>query len=223
MKSISWFNTGGLENFGEIANKLMSRKYSEVSGKGFVVSKFDDKEIVAKFIEKKPVSQVVVDPLGNTQEYIRIEYYVVDFRVFSLAKQFITIKQQPRTIKPFIAYLADIFPLGFYVENIKTPPNLLLSKLESKLGNATVTLFECSGINIENVSKAKMLFKGTTDIRPSVEHFLQNKKYKVNKIGCFFSESNNASNIELNSHGVIRYDSLSDVFIKNELEPLICV
>jgi hypothetical protein len=182
MKRVRWLSAEWPVSMEILGKKMKNHLFSSKSFDGFVIERIRENYIEAHFIEKLTYKETIIDPFGNEESFDRVIYRNVDFTLFSDYPN-IELRNSQRSTKEFVSKLLELCDFSLSITPISV--NLLdwiqfiQVEMQQKL---LVDSLQISGLELEEGVSAKILLKGSKDVREAMQHLSVKKKFTLEKV-----------------------------------------
>lgn len=182
MNRVRWLSATWPVSMRILGTRMKGYPFTPDSFDGFVVERIRDHSIEARFIEKITYSQVTIDPFGNEETFQHTAYRSVNF---TLSSEFphIEIKDSPKSTKDFVNKLLELCNFSLTVAPISV--NLIdwVNGFQKSFQRAVIVdSIQLSDLELEDGVSAKVLLKGSRDVRDAAFHLAPKKKYHLDKL-----------------------------------------
>lgn len=193
MNKYKWLIVNLPMDLSDLSKLMSNHKFNYESKQGFIISKASKSELTGKFLEKKVLVKEVFNPFGESNEVSTTDYIVTNFSFNCISSRnifLLELKNQPRTLRPFINFLNKIVGLGFTLNEFKFNPIQLTDEIEHIFGKITVSKVNISELNISNKATANIQINSETDVREVLNSALfKDKKFTIKSIQASFTDS----------------------------------
>lgn len=182
MSRVRWLSATWPVSMRTLGTRMKSYPFTADSFDGFVIERIRDNFIEARFIEKIAYSEVTVDPFGNEETFRRVAYRSVNFTLFSEFPH-IEIRDSQRSTKEFVNRLLELCNFSLTVTPISVNLFDWVKELQKCFEHAvTVDSIQLSDIEVEDGISAKVLLKGSRDVRDAAVLLAPKKKCHLDKL-----------------------------------------
>ena len=188
-----------------LGSRLKNLPFVAESLDGFSVDRVRDDFLDATYIEKIFTQEIIIDPFGKEEYIERISYKRSAFSLYSDFPN-LEIKSTSRSNKDLINKLLEIcnFKLILVAPNVN--PVRWIECLHSSLDSpALIDSLQISALDVEPGVTAKVLLKGTKDVREALDHLTQKKNYSLDKIQAKVIFDSRHTTIQLSSNGSAKF------------------
>jgi hypothetical protein len=165
-----------------LAARLKTKPFTSSGKHGFVIDRVRDDWLEARYIERIEYRDSVIDPFGKELLFDRVEFRKTAFRV-SASKPSIELREPPRSIQPLINQLSELVDFQLFISTESVDVFLWADKVQALLKHSSI--IDSVQINTlelrENVT-AKMIVRGSVDVRLSYQDITKNHKYTLEKV-----------------------------------------
>lgn len=204
--------------------KLNSNQYSEEQIIGFDTNSYYKNKISSKFIEKKIIKEIVINPFGEKTEISNINYIYFDFELIFL-ENIVILKtvSAPRSIKSFIKKLSSIASRDFSFSEIFLDIESFYQKIVSRedIARYNVKKVNITSIPFSENSTGKIEISSTKNALDEFLNINTFSKYKIEKLKLNFRYKDQNSFIEFNHRCSFNLSSnceeLFDNLIQNDV------
>lgn len=205
MTRYRWLNADWPVNISTLVERIKTKPFTSDIRHGFVLDRVREDFVEARYIERIEFRDAVTDPFGNQLFFDRVEFRKSAFRVSTL-QPCIELREPPRSIQPLINQLSELvdFQLAISTDTV----NVLdwAEKVRSlSVRTSLIDSVQINSMRLKEGVTAKIIVKGTVDVRSSYEVLTRNRKYTVEKIQLRFDGTNNGSVI-LGASGTANFD-----------------
>lgn len=188
-----------------LGSRLKNLPFTADSIDGFAVERVRDDYLDATYIEKIAAQEILSHPFGKEEVIERIIYKRSSFSLFSDFPH-LEIKSTSRSTRDLTNKLLEVcnFKLSLVVPNINPVRwiEFLVPSLESV---PLIDSLQISSLDVEPGVTAKVLLKGTKDVREALDHVAQNKTYTLDKIQAKVMMDSRQTTIQLSSNGSAKF------------------
>jgi hypothetical protein len=157
----------------EFINRLNDNLFTYESISGFDLIDVDKKSLHARFIQKLPFENVVIDPFGEETKYTGVNFQIVEFVIYQIENNIYALKLMapPRSIKPFINAIYSLCGFGVTLSDLEVDVFLFIGLLKEKLSPHSIKInkVKVSGLKVGEQSTANMELTSPND---ALEDFL---------------------------------------------------
>ncbi len=213
MRTIRWLNATFPSTFSNITKGLLANQYTDLKGRGFLLSSSGGRKISGKYIEKTVDKIVVIDPFGEETESSSITYYISKFTIEN-SSNILELDSPPRSLRKYTSELHRIIGLGLELSDIQVDPLIWLENIEKLLSPVTVKSISASGIMVPKDGLGKVSVSGVKDIRSAFNKLIGDKKRNIDSVKFFGVINDCHISAELIKTGTVRISGqLYDGFI----------
>lgn len=221
MKSSRWLKISLPISIESLGMKMLDVQFRAGETHGFILSKRNKRTIQGKYVQEKLIVKEIEDPFGKKVTYERVDYSVTKFELTGRQGISLEIEDPPRSLKPFIRAVSDLAGLGFSAINIQMNLMECIETLSIKLDKLNIRAIDCSQVNVDNQSNAKIRLEGEGDVKKSLNKFVGNRYRKVDRVNCLVEHEGYSGELELRATGVICYKGLPRRIIASILKDVI--
>lgn len=220
MNKYKWLIVDLPMNLSDLSKLMSKHKFSHGSKQGFILSKASESELTGKFLEEKILIKEVFNPFGESNEISTTDYIVTNFSFNFISSKnifLLELKNQPRTLRPFINFLNKIIGLGLTLNEFKFNPIQIADEIENIFGKITISKINISELNIKNKATANIQINSETDVREVLNSTIfKDKKFNIKSIQASFTGSEySGGKIQLFSNSTIILNNIPErTFIK---------
>lgn len=188
-----------------LGSRLKSLPFTAEALDGFAVERVRDDFLDATYIEKIATQEVVTDPFGKEEVVERISYKRSSFSLYADFPN-LEVKSTSRSNRDLTNKLLEVcnFKLSLVVPDV----NLIkwIESLQALLDSpASIDSLQISGLDVEPGVTAKVLLKGTKDVREALSHLAQRKKFSLDKIQAKLMFNSRQTTIQLSNNGSAKF------------------
>lgn len=200
MKRLRFYSTNWEIPFSELGTRLKRRPFTRDASSGFLLDRVRDDKVEAKYIEKTELSEVIVDPFGAQQEFMRIDYKYVYFSLFPSFPN-LEVYNPPRGLSGFFSRLGEVCDFSVSISSIDVDVLEWIRVLEERMGkHAQVKSLRIKGLRLGETTSAQVLLDGSKDVRPDIPHVAGGKGFRSDKLKALFSTDTTASPVYLGAN-----------------------
>jgi hypothetical protein len=188
-----------------LGSRLKNLPFTNETLDGFSVDRVRDDYLDATYIEKIATQELIVDPFGKEEIVERISY---KRSFFSLYADFpnLEIRSTRRGSRDLTNKLLEVCNFKLTLLVPKVDPIKWIECLQASLESfALIDSLQISGLDVEPGITAKMLLKGTKDVREALAHVAQKKSYSLDKIQAKIIVDARQATIQLHSDGSAKF------------------
>jgi len=205
MQTVRWLKVKWPIPTSEVSKRLLSRRYNEVDGRGFLLSKSGKQRTTGKYIEKLVEPSLTIDPFGNETKTLITTYYVAKFS-FDKSSDLMELDSPPRSIRKLVSELHSIVGLGMEFTDITLDPLVWVEELEAlRRTRVIVRNISSSGISVPKNGLAKISVSGKRDIRDEFTKLVGKKKRVIDLVKFNGVLQKCSITAELTRSGSIKY------------------
>lgn len=215
MKRYRWFYAEWPIEIRELSERLKLRSFNPETGHGFIINRIRDEYLEAKYIEKIEYTDVVVDPFGNELNFERIEFRQTLFRVTKDSPG-LEIIDAPRSVQSLMNRLSETVDFEIAINSVLVDVLAWSKHLEKVCSSKfEVNSLQIGSLEVESGINAKIVLKGSHDVRAASSNFTNDKKHIIEKLQLQLPNPYKG-NIILSTSGsaTINYESLADQLIQ---------
>lgn len=179
---IKWVAFRTRYSFDSLLKGFLDNQYSSESGRGFILTKADNRVIKGTHVVKSLRKENVQDPFGDSFEREFTVFETVEFEVLSARPNALKLKNPPRKLKIFLQDFLDICGFRSSVSEINVDCLSLVSFFESRGLKCQVTQMDLESIPISERTTAVLTLKGVGDVRSSFGEVFPGRAVKAKKL-----------------------------------------
>lgn len=205
MNSVRWAVAEWPVSIRMLGARLKSLAFTAGALDGFSVERIRDDFLDATYIEKIATQEVTTDPFGREEVIERISYKRSAFSLYADLPN-LEIKSISRSNRDLTNKLLEVcnFKLTLIVPNVN--PIMWIECLQSSLdASALIDSLQISRLDVEPGVTAKVLLKGTKDVREALDHLAQQKTYSLDKVQAKIAFDSRQATIQLSSNGSAKF------------------
>lgn len=208
MKRFRWFSAEWPIEIRELSRRLKRRNFSPESGHGFIIDRVRDNYLEARYIEQIKYTDIVIDPFGKEFSFDRIEFRQTLFRATEYGPG-LELINAPRSLQPLMNRLSESVDFEIAINSISVDVLSWSEFFESLCGlSFVVNSLQIGELEIETGINAKILLKGSRDVRIASCNLTNNKKHKVEKLQLQLSKPHGGT-VTLSATGSVSVSSES--------------
>lgn len=182
MRRVRWLGAEWPVSMRTLASRMKVQCFTAESFDGFVIHRVRDNSIEGEYVEKLNYQETVTDPFGNETVFDRVRYRRIEFTLFSEFPN-IELRDAHRSTREFISKLLELCSFSVTVEPITAELLRWADDFQQAIGEKTVIdSVQVSGLELEAGVHAKVLLKGSKDVRAALEHLSQKRKFELEKV-----------------------------------------
>ncbi|WP_196857152.1 hypothetical protein [Janthinobacterium sp. CAN_S1] len=182
MSRFRWYGADWPHSMRVMAKRLMSQAFDENSVDGFVIDRVRDGFVEARYIERVEFTDTITDPFGNELLYPRIDFRTCEFRI-SQDGPGLELIDSPRSTQGMLSRLAEAADFSLAVTPLKVDvlawANLLQSVADIDM---LVDSLQIGSMELERDIIAKIIIKGSRDVRDAATVLTNGKRHNLEKI-----------------------------------------
>lgn len=193
-------------------------QYSETNPIGFDINTYDNNSIMARFIEKIKVKEVIINPYGDIEEIELIKYNSFEFEILILKEiNYLKVYDFPRSMKKFIEYFSKALSQNLSLNIIKLNINEFYHFINKStdINRFNVTQINVSAIPLSEKSNAKMEIISIDDAYEEFKNNTNYVNYSIEKIKFKIRYQNQSVTANISSSGSIEISDILENFIEN--------
>jgi hypothetical protein len=164
------------------ASLLRKMDYREDLGEGFIIDRFREHNLEARYVKRIKLDETSIDPFGNVLLSSRIAYSHVKF-LASYDEVGLELVNPPIGIRDFTNKLSEILDYSISFSQIEVDVLRWCSLIENKVGDEYFAgSMQLSGIRLDEEAVAKAVIISRSDVRNSAERFIADRPRKIEKI-----------------------------------------
>ncbi len=207
-----WFLTKWPITISSIAEKLRENTFQDGKSEGFVLDRIRKEYLEARFIERIEYDTIVTDPFGKEFSLKQLNFIQSKF-VISIQQPGLEIIDAPKSVTNLITYLSELNNFSLSLDSITVD----VLKWTHLLQNELKTDIEIESVQIGKLVLAKdilakVLIKGSGDVRNSCLEMTQNKSFVIEKVQIKLKDSH-SSKILLTNTAVAHINSAQNTEI----------
>ncbi|MDB6151876.1 MAG: hypothetical protein JWL90_329 [Chthoniobacteraceae bacterium] len=160
---------------------MRNEEFVEKSTSGFLVELTRTNFIEARFIERFERTETISNPFGESEEFQRIEYQVTHFRL-SVDPPQLEFYDSPRSVSPAINRLTAIVGVESVVKPLLVDVAKWLAALDKSVTEIRVTAAHIARLSLSETVNARVVLKGTEDVRRFAEDMVGVRAYKFERL-----------------------------------------
>ncbi|HEY5891818.1 MAG TPA: hypothetical protein VIT91_01180 [Chthoniobacterales bacterium] len=160
---------------------MRKEEFVEDSTVGFLVERTRADFLEARFIERFERTETNLNPFGETQEFRRVEYEHTHFRLSVDAPQ-LEFHDCPRSVSPAINSLTAIIGPDSVVKPLEVDVARWLIALGKSVSDIRVTAAHIAQLSLSETVNAKIVVKGTEDVRRFAKEMVGARAYKFERL-----------------------------------------
>ena len=187
--------------FDLLKRELIHNAYDETTGSGFRLDFSQDDQVKGKYIVKKEIQEVILDPYENEIITNRISF---DIYKFSISKSFpeITLFDPPRSAQPFFTKISVLSDFNIFISPIEIDIQAWIQSLESLSGfKCLVRKINCSGISLSSSVSGQIALAGSEDVRKYLVNMAGRNKFRMDKATLSISYMNQCFECQIGKSG----------------------
>jgi hypothetical protein len=224
MSRFRWYGANWPYSMRVMAKRLNSQVFDENSVEGFVIDRVRDCFVEARYIERIEFTDTITDPFGNELVYPRIDFRTCEFRI-SQDGPGLELIDSPRSTQGMLSRLAEAADFSLAVTPLKIDvlawANLLQTVTDIDM---SVDSLQIGSIELEPEIVAKVIIKGSRDVRDAATVLTNGKQHNIEKIQLRFRGKWNGTILLTNVGGakidVDRRDEIT-LFLRDALHKLL--
>jgi hypothetical protein len=190
MTRYRWLNADWPITINTLAKRIKTKPFNSEVRHGFVLDRVRESFLEARYIERIEYKDSVIDPFGNELFFDRVEFRKSTFRI-STTQPCIELREPPRSVQPLINQLSEFadFQLAISTDLV----NVLewANKVQTlTMRTSVVDSVQISALTLKEGVTAKMVVRGSVDVRTSYKELTQNRKYTLEKVQLRFDGEN---------------------------------
>lgn len=204
MKRVRWLKAQWPVSIRTLATKMKAQLFTPDSFDGFVIERVRDDSIEAHYIEKLNYKEIVTDPFGEEATFNRVTYRSIDFTVFSNFPN-IELRDAHRNTREFVSKVLELCNFSVAIEPVTVDLLQWVESFQERIGKKVIVdSLQVSGLELESEISAKILLKGTKDVRDALQHLSAKRKFALEKIQVKIPVGQSAFPIHMSNSGVAR-------------------
>lgn len=176
----AWFKIDPLppKEFERLCKAIANDQFTEDTFTGFIIDTRRKSLVEARYIQKRVVTETILDPFGNESEVTRTNYIQTRFTLQNKTPQLVVINP-PRTIAGFITRIGEhcLGKTAIYPPENETKN--LIQALSARSANINTTGILISDIQLKGPAIAKILIQGTEDINEGIQEMIGQRRHSV--------------------------------------------
>ena len=183
MKRVRWYSLSPISrtSLKRIVEGMRREEFIEDSTAGFLLERTRADFLEARFIERFERTETNVDPFGEAQEFRRVEYQQTNFRL-SVDPPQLEFYDSPRSISPTINSLTAIIGADSVVEPLEVDVAKWLIAVGKNVSDIRVTAAHIARLSLSETVNAKVLLKGTDDVRRFAKEMVGARAYHFERL-----------------------------------------
>lgn len=186
MNRYHWFRAEWPVSMRILAKRMKEKPFTEGAVDGFVIDRVRDDFIEARYIERFELEDVVTDPFGKELAFQRVEFRQSVIRASS-GNIGLELHDAPRSTHALVSRLAEVndFSLAISPISVDVIEWATLFQKFSRL-EALVDSLQIGGLELEPGISAKVVLKGTKDVRSASKTLAGKRRHKLERIQLRF-------------------------------------
>jgi hypothetical protein len=204
MKRLRWLEMELPFSIRSFASKLKGKAFTNDLTDGFLVDRVRDNHLEARYVEKVPIVETVVDPLGNEHSYERVDYRQTEFRL-TTDYPHLELTDAPRGIQSFTSRLSELGNFSLSVSPIEVKVLRWAQRLsESDADRFVVDAAQASDLVMDENITARIILSGTVDVRRTLDRFTKGRNPTLDWVQVRFEQGRENAKFILLSDGSAR-------------------
>lgn len=207
-----WFSASVQENYKQLREKLVGHQFDENIGWGFEIMKFSPDRLQARYSERVPVNEVIIDPYGEKNiveynKYINFTFWLVpDVR----GGHTLIIENPPRSIKYFIENFVKCTNGGFYVSSKDISIEKFVEFFKENFKEVSFRKAKLKGLTFSKYTSGNLEVESSRDALIDIDDYLPNASYRLDKSKVIVIINDCSYCIDVTSSGSVVFDE--DIF-----------
>ncbi len=165
-----------------LGKQLRQRPFTEQSQSGFILDRVRDDFLEARHVERFEFDETVSDPFGKERTFARLEYRQTHFRT-SAQWPGLELIDAPRSSQALVSELLEATNFALSVEPIGTDVMGWAEGIQELLKlKVEISSVQVGALQLDDGISAKVVVKGTNDVRASFRNLVADKRYTVEKV-----------------------------------------
>lgn len=182
-KRVRWFLLSPLARptLLRLVEGMRNEEFSEDSTSGFIIEMARTQFVEARYVERFERVEQVVDPFGGDQEFHVTEYHQTSFRI-SIEPPQLEIYDGPRSVSPTLNRITALLGLECTVQPVNADITKWMRCLQPELDDIRVTTAYISRLSLSDSVSAKIVIKGTEDVRKYAKEMVSGKPFHFERL-----------------------------------------
>jgi hypothetical protein len=204
MSRVRWLSAEWPVSMRVLGSRMKAQTFTPESFDGFVIERIRENFIDAHYIEKFTYEEKTIDPFGNEETLNRISYKNVGFTLFSDFPN-IELRNPQRSIKEFISKLLELCDFSLSITPVTVNLVDWIQAIQKQTNqNVLVDSLQIAGLELEEGVSAKILLRGSKDVREAMRHLSGNRKFDFEKAQVKMTIESRIAPVHLSNTGSAR-------------------
>lgn len=182
MNRYRWFRAEWPISMRVLAKRLKAKQFGDGAVDGFVIDRVRDDFLEARYIERFEVEEVVTDPFGKELTFQRVEFRQSTIRASS-GDVGLELQDAPRSTHGLVSRLAEANDFSLAIVPISVDVVAWAAAFQRILcADALVDSLQIGGLELEAGIYAKVVIKGSKDVRSASKVLTDRRRHKLEKI-----------------------------------------
>lgn len=164
--------------FQRLCEAIGKDQFTEATTTGFIIDSARKSSMEARFIQKRIFTETILDPFGNESKISQTSYLQTRFTLRNRAPQLL-VMNPPRAFSPFITRMGEHCQGKAAIYPPENDTNNLIAALIAQSTAAKITGILISDIQLKGPAVAKVLIKGTEDVKRAVQELVGSRRYSI--------------------------------------------
>ena len=169
-----------------LAQRLDGMPYDGSSPSGFILDVVRSDYLVARFVERMELTNIVTDPRGQETSYDRVEFNLTSF-VARSGSYGLELIDPGRSSSRFISAISEACEDRFSVSTISINPLHWAESLSNVLdAPGRISSVQCAKIDLGSGTQAKAVISGNDNVLAGAEKLIDDRSHIIEKVKIDF-------------------------------------
>lgn len=165
-----------------LGERLKARPFGGDVTHGFVVDRIRNDILEARYVERIEYTERITDPFGNELLFDRIEFRQ-SFFCASTRGPGLEVRDPPRSLQPLMNRLSEATDFEVAINPCKVDVLVWAENFQARIGRPLVVdSLQMNSLQVEDGIMAKILIKGSRDVRTACTALAANRNFQLEKI-----------------------------------------
>lgn len=201
MTRVRLFNIEWKSSFEKVCERIIAYGYSETKSNGFKIYKKRTNYMMASYIEKIEIEEIVNNPITNSNEVFKRITFEENKFILENNRYGLRFINPTRKINEITNIISSLSNFNISVKSMLIDLNLLFKHMEEVCENLIIKYIDSKNISISDHTILNIEVKSTLiDVRNDLNTFFENKSYKIKKAKCSFLFDEKIINLEISDN-----------------------
>lgn len=197
-----------------LGKRLKLKPFDGNTTHGFVVDRIRDDMLEARYVERIEYTETITDPFGKELSFDRVEFRQSYFCA-STHGPGLEVRDPPRSLQPLMNRLSEATDFEVAITPYAVDVLAWASRFQAGTGlPLVVDSLQMNSLQVEDGITAKIVMKGTRDVRAACTSLAANRKFEMERIQLRLGGHTGSIILSNTGSATLNVDDTNDVFLE---------